>query len=805
VPLVHLGKVTGVLELAMFSDWSERASHAVDAVREMLVIALEVARARASTRQLLAETQRQAQRLSEQEEELRAANEEMQSQQQELRQSNRELTNQADELAAQRTRLEENNLELDEARSVLEEKARELTTVSAYKSQFLANMSHELRTPLNSMLLLSNLLAENQGGHLTEKQVEFAATIHGAGKDLLVLINQVLDLAKIESGKSEVRVAATPLAPLVKSLERIFNPLAADKGLRLTTEIGAGVPDSIATDRLRLEQVLKNLIGNAIKFTAHGEVHLRVALPAADTHFQRTDLPAGRILAFAVTDTGVGIATEHLERIFVPFEQVDGAADRRYGGTGLGLSISREIAALLGGELQVDSAAGRGSTFTCYMPFETPVEAAAGTTAGRVIGRVPASAPASVNGATAAAGMPPTDPSCLLVIEDDPVFADALADIIRAQGLECLIANDGQTGLRIARARRPAGVILDVTLPDLDGWRVMERLRADPVTAAIPVHFVSGVDTPERGMALGAVGYLTKPATPEDLTRAVQTLGARSLEHARRILVVEDNQVVSDALLRRLSEEKLEVQLARNAAEARVALEGQRFGCMILDLTLPDMDGLQFLQAMRERHGTSTPAVVIYTARALSSQTAKALEAYTEAVVLKDGASTDRLLDEVRVFVRRLQDGNGFSRRVAAPLVPADVHLEGKKILIVDDDMRTAYALSATLRAKGVEVAVADNGQVALDTLVERPDLEAVLMDIMMPGMDGYECIRAIRKIGKFRSLPIIAVTAKAMMGDREKCIEAGATDYVAKPVNMDVLLATLWRSVQLNETSPTH
>jgi len=788
VPLVHVGKVSGVLELALFSPWSERSAVAVQAVQEMLVIAIEVARSRAATRQLLAETQRQAQRLTEQEEELRAANEELQSQQHELKQSNRELTNQADELEAQRTKLEESNAELDEARRGLEHKARELATVSAYKSQFLANMSHELRTPLNSMLLLSNLLAENQGRNLTAKQVEFAATIHAAGKDLLALINQVLDLAKIESGKSEVQIAPAPLRDLVTSMERVFAPLAADKGLSLRTEIAADLPEAIATDRRRVEQILKNLIGNAIKFTERGEVAVRFGFPAPDARFQRSDLQPRRTLALMVSDTGVGIAPEHRERVFVPFEQVDSAPDRRYGGTGLGLSISRELAALLGGELQLESVVGRGSVFTCFLPFDPPQAPASGTTPTSVPAPAPSLPGARGNGSPGA----PARGDCLLIIEDDPSFGEAMADIIRGQGLECLLADDGKSGLRLARERHPAGVILDVTLPDMDGWRIMEQLRADPATASIPVHFVSGVDAPERGMALGAVGYLTKPAAPDELARAVRALGVKGIDHARRVLVVEDDVVVGDALVRQLSGEQLEVQRAGSAAEARAALEAQRFGCMILDLSLPDMDGLRLLQALRERHGAHMPAVVIYTARSLSDEEARTLEAYAEAVVLKDGASAERLLEEVRVFVRRVQEGRGSSKRVAAARSPSDVHLEGKKILIVDDDMRTVYALSATLRAKGADVAVAEDGQVALSTLVDRPDLQAVLMDIMMPGMDGYETMRRIRQDPRHRNLPIIALTAKAMKGDQEQCLAAGASDYLPKPVDVDRLLAML-------------
>jgi signal transduction histidine kinase/DNA-binding response OmpR family regulator len=790
VPLRQMGRPRGVLELALFVPWSERAAEVVELVRENLVIALEVALARVATRQLLAETQRQAGRLLQQEEELRASNEELETQQEELRQTNQELTDQATELEAQRKALEANNAELDEARQRLEQKATELSTVSAYKSQFLANMSHELRTPLNSMLLLSNLLAENEDGRLTGKQIEFARTIHTAGKDLLVLINQVLDLAKIEAGKRDVNVAPVPLRQMAEHARRIFAPLAEEKGLRLIVEVAADVPQILETDGQRIEQIVRNLLGNAIKFTARGEVALRVTRASADARIRRADLtPAGALL-FSVSDTGLGIAPEDQERIFVPFEQVDGAIDRRYGGTGLGLSISRELAELLGGEMQVESTPGEGSTFRLYMPV-APVSVSEG---------IPL--PAAISpGAARPKTSPPVRPipsprdeagDLLLVIEDDRIFAEAFADVVRKQGFECLIALDGETGLRLARERRPMGIVLDVRLPDTDGWRVMEELRFDAATAHIPVHFVSAVNSSERGFALGAVGYLTKPATRGDILRVIEALAARVSDAAGRVLVVEDDVATGDSVARQLTGNKLEVRRAMNAAEALEALERERFGCMVLDLSLPDMDGLALLEKLRVRHGSEMPSVLIYTARALTRAETTMLDAHVEGIVLKDGSSAERLVEEVRLFTRRLKEGSGARPKNARSHRIGHVNLAGKKILIADDDMRTVYALSATLRAKGVEVLVADNGKAALRALDGRPDVEAVLMDIMMPEMDGFEAMRRIRRDVRFQSLPIIALTAKVMKGDPEKCLEAGATEYLAKPIDGDRLLAVL-------------
>ncbi len=788
VPLQQIGRPRGVLELALFVPWSERAATALELVRENLVIALEVALARVATRELLAETQRQAARLSQQDEELRATNEELEAQQEELRQTNQELTEQATELEAQRKALEANNAELNDARRRLEQKATELSTVSAYKSQFLANMSHELRTPLNSMLLLSNLLAENEERTLTDKQSEFARTIHRAGKDLLVLINQVLDLAKIEAGKHEIVVAPVPLRQLAEHARMSFAPLANDKGLRLAVEVAADVPEIIETDGQRMEQIVRNLLGNAVKFTTRGEVALRVSRASADARIRRADLMPERALVLAVSDTGLGIAPEDQERIFVPFEQVDGAIDRRYGGTGLGLSISRELAELLGGELQVESTLGAGSTFRLYLPAGPTVPPAG-----------PALLPISADPPPKTSPLARPAPSLdldggdlLLVIEDDRSFAEAFADVVRKQGFDCLIAFDGQTGLRLARERRPMGIVLDVRLPDTDGWRVMEELKFDAATARIPVHFVSAVNSAERGVALGAVGYLTKPATREDILRVIEALTAGATGTAGRVLVVEDDALTGDSVARELTGERLEVHRAMNAGEALAALERERFGCMVLDLSLPDMDGLSLLEKLRARHGADMPAVLIYTARALTRAETTMLNTHVQGIVLKDGSSAERLVEEVRLFTRRLREGRAAQSRTPSGIRFGNVKLAGKKILIADDDMRTVYALSATLRAKGVEVLVADSGKAALRTLAGRPDVQAVLMDIMMPEMDGFEAMRRIRRDVRFQSLPIIALTAKVMKGDPERCLEAGATEYLAKPIDGDRLLALL-------------
>ncbi len=802
LPIVHTDRITGVIELAFFSAVTDAQKELLLSVQEAIGITLEVARARAATRALLAETQEQAQRLVTQEEALRASNEELQSQQEELRQTNEELSHQAEELDEQRRALESTNLEVSEARDRLEEKAQELVSVSFYKTQFLANMSHELRTPLNSMLLLSNLLAENQSGNLTDKQVEFSKTIYTAGKDLLKLINEVLDLAKVEAGKKEIRAARIPFQGIVDHVQSVFAPLAAEKGLELVVELAPELPATLHTDGARVDQVLNNLLGNAIRFTRRGKVLLHIGPAANDAHFRVPHLVAARTVAFAVTDTGIGIAAENLDRIFAPFEQVDGAPDRAHGGTGLGLTIAREIASLLGGELQVVSEVGKGSMFTLYLPLDRPAAIAAVEPSMATAAVTPGPSPLRnpITGRESNVLQTRVEP-ILLVIEDDRVMTDTFGELIAGQGLQCLIAHDGKTGIRLAAEHRPSGIILDIKLPDIDGWAVLNVLQANPETAQIPVHIVSALDAAARGMAMGAVGYLTKPATRGELLGVVQTLAPKST--TLRILVVEAGAEKGDSILEQLAGENLKVHHVASATAALQALKLERFTSIILDLSLPDMDGLRFLELLDQQYGAAMPSVIVYTARALSKEEAKRLEAYTEAVVLKEGPSAERLLEEVRLFVQRTRDGLGPRRLVAAvPLPhPVQMRLEGKKVLVVDDDMRTLYALSATLRAKGLDVLIADTGIAALEVLDAHPEMQAVLMDIMMPEMDGYEAIRRIRKNGQFDRLPIIVLTAKAMKGDREKSLEIGATDYLPKPVDADNLLAMLNKYLSTDAT----
>jgi signal transduction histidine kinase/CheY-like chemotaxis protein len=805
-PLLHVGKVVGVLELAFFGEIPANALALLEAASVTLAITLEVARSRSAVRSLLTETQTQAARLLTQEEELRATNEELHTQQEGLRDVNAALTRQTNVLEQQRQELERKNNELTEARQILEAKAKELETVSAYKSQFLANMSHELRTPLNSMLLLSNLLADNAEKNLTEKQVEYCRTVYQSGKNLLSLINQVLDLSKVEAGKQNVQLESVAVHDLVTHTRRVFEPLARDKGLALRMDLQTlDLPSAIVTDPKRLEQILNNLLGNAVKFTERGAVTLRVGLPAEGNTPMRNDLSREQCIAFEVSDTGIGVEPSHQQRIFAPFEQLESQPDRRYGGTGLGLTISRELASLLGGELQLKSTAGEGSTFTLLLPFVAPAQEvlaispkALRTDSAQAVAALPREPvtavgvlkhPVSATDAVAAENPSGVRPD-LLIIEDDTLFSAALGEVVRGQGLTHMIARNGATGFELAKLHRPRGIALDVKLSDIDGFSVLQMLRADASTRDIPVHFVSGLNASERGMSLGAVGYLSKPASHAELLGLVEALTPARVLPQCRVLIIEDDRPSGDSLLQALVEDGFEASLVENAEEGLALLQQQTFHCLVLDLGLPGMDGLALLGSLQASE-TTMPAVVVYTGRPFTKPELHTLKRYTEAVVMKDGGATQRVLDELHGFAQQLKCA-GSHARGGERSSSESIDWQGKKILIADDDMRAVYALSALLREHGAEPVVADTGSAALQALSEHPDVEAVLIDIIMPEMDGYEAMRRIRGMARFSALPIVALTAKAMKVDRQQCLEAGATSYLTKPVDAEVLFAVL-------------
>lgn len=771
LPLVHVGDSAGLLELALLEPATEGSRELLLAARSHLVIALRAARASAARKALLVETQAQAERLAAQEEELRRNNQELLAQQEELRRANQELEQ-------QRSALAEQNSELERARGVLAENAEELKRVSNYKSQFLANMSHELRTPLNSMLLLSHLMAENETGNLTPKQVEHLRTVHGAGQDLLSLINEVLDLSKIEAGKQDVTLEQVEPSHFAAFVKRLFEQAAEQRGLGFEVEVDASAPAQLCTDRQRIERILINLIGNALKFTTRGKISVWIGRPRGAV----ADPLSTAAVAFEVSDTGVGIPESARQRVFAPFEQVSGQGSHPQRGTGLGLPIARESARLLGGDLVLADSSSAGSTFICVVP-----ERSQGVQLDRRSSR-----PAEV--ADDAAELGEREPY-LLVIEDDRVLAEQLVDIAHAKQLKVVVVGSGREGLRRAREHHPLGVILDVRLPDLDGWSVMELLKRDEATRGIPVHFASGVDSPQRGLALGAVGYLVKPATHAELADMLHAL-VPTADPKRSVLIVEDDADYGASLVQLLDRNGFSARHVQTGASALEALASGKFCGVVLDLGLPDMDGLAFLRTLRERPQLGAPSVVIHTGRALSKAETRELSAYAEAVVLKDGGSAERLLEEARLFVRHVTHRARLAARQSEP-PKADVSLRGVKLLLAEDDMRTVYSLSALLRGKGAEVLTAETGAEALQALNEHPDVRCVLMDVMMPEMDGYEAMRRLRQRRELAQLPVIALTAKAMAGERERCLEAGANDYLPKPIDGEKLLNALQQAMR--------
>ncbi|HET8882584.1 MAG TPA: response regulator, partial [Solimonas sp.] len=673
-----------------------------------------------------------------------------------------------------------------------------LEQASRYKSEFLANMSHELRTPLNSLLILAKDLADNGSGNLTPEQVESAQIVHDSGRNLLGLINDILDLSKIEAGRMDVHWEDVALDTLGSHAERGFRRVAQDRGLAFSIDIAAGLPAIIRSDGTRLMQIVTNLLGNAFKFTHGGAVVLTIARPG-DALPTLGEWPRARTLALTVSDSGIGIAEDKLARLFQPFEQGDGTTSRRYGGTGLGLSISRALAQMLGGEIVVRSTPGSGSQFTLLLP-EDGSRGANAEDGGAAIPAIAPTAPAITAAATetaaAAPGMPrgaaidddrdrlQPDDVCVLVVEDDGAFARVLTDMARRKGYRVLVASDGESGLALARRYRPNGILLDVDLPVMNGWTVMERLKDDATTRDIPVHFVTATDEASRGLAMGAVGFLTKPATRESLDAAFQRILKAGDGEPRKLLVIEDDAGARHAVARLLAGQSIELAEAATAAQALRLLDEKTFDCIILDLTLPDASGFELLEQLARRG--PLPPVVIYSAHELSREENLRLREYTDSIVIKGAHSPGRLLDEVSLFLHAMKKPSS-----PTPTAQQPSDLSGT-VLVVDDDMRNVFALSKTLRSRGLKVLIAQDGHKALAQLEQNADVDWVLMDVMMPGMDGHEATREIRKSAEWRDLPVIAVTAKAMKGDREKCLEAGASDYLTKPIDIEKLLSMM-------------
>ncbi|MEJ5990335.1 HAMP domain-containing protein [Ramlibacter sp. PS3R-8] len=722
---------------------------------------------------------------------------ELQSRQIELQQTNEELGTKARLLAEQNAEVERKNSEVEQARGALEEKASELALTSKYKSEFLANMSHELRTPLNSILILSQQLAENAPGNLSTKQVEFSRNINSSGSDLLNLINDILDLSKIESGTVTVDIEEIPFGGLRDSIDRNFRHVAEAKNLPLHIRFDDDLPRSMESDPKRLQQILKNLLSNAVKFTSQGKVEVRVGLATSGWSADHRVLSkTQRVIAFAVQDTGIGVPQDKQRLIFEAFQQADAGTSRKYGGTGLGLAISRELAMLLGGEIKLHSVHGEGSTFTLYLPLnysgaDAPtLERNNKLAEGPSVITLPAARDEYI--ADDRDEIVPGEP-VMLVIEDDPHYARVLLGLARDHGFKGLVATKGVLALSLARKFKPSAISLDIFLPDMLGWTVLNQLKLDPELRHIPVQVISMEEERQHGLSHGAFAYLVKDSTTAGLESAFEKLKAFTVPRTKRLLVVEDNEIERDAVVELLAHDDIEIVTAGLGDEALGLLRSEQFDCVVLDLRLPDMTGFELLEQLHQNPELATVPVVVFTGKDLSQREQARLNAMAKSIVLKDVRSPERLLDETALFLHRVvTDLPAGMQAMLKRLHNSAEVLHGRKVLVVDDDARNIFALTSVLENHEVEVLSATNGRHAIDIIKETPDLSMVLMDIMMPEMDGYETMREIRKDPAFRTLPILALTAKAMKGDREKCLEAGASDYISKPVNTDQLLSLM-------------
>lgn len=837
-PFVHEGQTQGVLEMGFLNPVSDETRQFLDQISENVAVTIGALQSRARVEDLLEETQQQSETLQIQQEELRQTNEELekqaqslqqseatlQVQQEELRQTNEELEEHTQSLKASEERMRVQQEELEEAnhelqtraralqrerdqvrsanaqlettQSMLEVKAADLQVTSRYKSEFLANMSHELRTPLNSMLILSRLLMDNEAGNLTEKQVEFASTISDSGSDLLELINEILDLSKIESGKLQVVMEDVDLREFLSELQGRFRHVAEEKGLEFDVRVDEAVPATIRTDVQRLGQVVKNLLSNAFKFTDAGRVSLTIDPTDADDVSAAGTLAPAEAVTLRVTDGGIGVSPEKQKIIFEAFQQADGTTDRQYGGTGLGLAISRELVRLLGGEISVTSTPGEGSCFAVVLPV-VPTQAVPAP-------EMPAGPPMETTAPSAYTctrvesivddrdHLRPSDKS-ILIVEDDPACAGVLAKLSRQKGFKCLLAPDAETALQLVDYYLPTAALVDVGLPGIDGLTLVSRMKENLRTRHIPVHIISGREDDFSVTNLGAVGFLKKPVSQETLGQAFEKIEHLTASPLRKLLVVEDHDIVAESTVSLLTDSNSEITTATSGTRALELLAEQAFDCMVLNLGLPDMQGIQLLERVRQNPSLAQLPVIIFTDRKLSSEETAALDELAQRVIVKGDKSSERLVDEVTLFLHRLEkDLPDRQRQMIRMIHDKESILRGRSVLVVDDDMRNLFALGSMLEAKGLCPRMAATGRHALEMLAQHPEIELVLMDIMMPEMDGYETMQRIRQQDAFADLPIIALTAKAMKGDRAKCLEAGANDYLAKPVDAGKLLSLL-------------
>jgi CheY-like chemotaxis protein/signal transduction histidine kinase/CHASE3 domain sensor protein len=813
VPFRSDQNVNVVAELGFALPLSNKGEQFLRDISDSVSVAMKSAVYREKLERLYRDVQNQAEELQAQQEELRVSNEELEeqtkllkeaqtrleSQHAELEQTNSQLEEQTEELEKQKETLSLHNEELNHAREELETKAAELTRASQYKSEFLANMSHELRTPLNSSLILAKLLADNKDRTLTPKQVEFAQQIMSSGNDLLNLINDILDLAKVESGKLEIHPEKFKIEDLVTNLERVFTPIARDKNLQFTTSVYEGTPESIYADRQRVEQILKNLLSNALKFTHEGKVEMQVRIHSSGS------------VEFKVIDTGIGIAKPQQQLIFEAFHQADGTDSRKYSGTGLGLSISKDLAGLLGGLIKVESEPGKGSAFSFILPVEFQPATAA------VRERPKARDPYTNYNPTVSRSKPvekkkdlvPTlfaddrdsigdQDHAVMIVEDDEKFARILFDLAHEGKFKAIVSGTADDAMDLASAYPLQAILLDMHLPDHSGLFVLDHLKQNPKTRHIPVHVISGFDFTQQALQMGAIGYMLKPVKRDELKSAFTKIEARIQQDIKKVLVVEDDLIQREAIAKLIEDKQIKATTVGLAKEGLEKLKNESFDCLIMDLSLPDMSGFDFLEQLAEQETYSHPPVIVYTGRDLSRDEEEKLRRHSQSLIIKGASSPDRLLNEVTLFLHKVESKLEPDRqKMLEVLRSREKTFDQKSIMIVDDDIRNVFALTAALEQKGAQVVIARDGQEALNKLNEDTRVDLVLMDIMMPVMNGYEAMREIRKQARFGKLPIIALTAKAMKDDRELCLNAGANDYLAKPVDVEKLvsLIRIWMS----------
>jgi CheY-like chemotaxis protein/CHASE3 domain sensor protein/putative methionine-R-sulfoxide reductase with GAF domain len=813
LPLLQDEELRGVIEIGTSYELKELDNQFLNMVSENLAILFSAAQSRAELKELLEETQRQSEELEAQQEELKQSNEELQektellerseselkAQQEELQQSNEELEEKANLLEDQKEKLE--NAKID-----IENKAKELEVTGKYKSEFLANMSHELRTPLNSILILSQLLTDNKNKTLDAKEVEFSRNIYNSGIDLLNLIDEILDLSKVESGKIELDISEFPLVEIKSEMTSMFDEIAKNKSIDFRINYNEDEIGNIYTDKERLEQILRNLLSNAFKFTSsRGEVSLNIYKATKGTRFRNRKLQALKDnVAFSVTDNGIGISQDKQHIVFEAFQQADGSTKRKYGGTGLGLSISRELAAALGGEIQLESEEGVGSTFTLYLPSKFDVSLMPELDRKVEVKERPIASALKKPGKTekfpVVQGEVDDDRDTIteldrviLVMEDDPQFSKIMIDFLHERKYKVIAAAQGNTGLSYARHYKPDAILLDMNLPVMDGAEVLRHLKNDPVLRHIPVQVISGYDRRKEGMELGAFDYLRKPVDKQVLKSAFDKIEDFVSRKLKKLLIVEDNEAQNSAIRELIGNGDVKSYSAFSGEQAHEMMKVENFDCVIVDLGLPDMSGFDLLEKIKSNEKLNKTPIIVYTGKDLSKEEHSSLMKFANTVVLKTADSQERLLDETMLFLHRVESSLPKEKQhIIRSLHRTDEVLKNRKVLVVDDDIRNIYSLTNVLEEQGMDCLTAENGKVALSILQNDPAIDIVLMDIMMPEMDGYEATKEIRKNFKLSKLPVIALTAKAMKGDREKCLEAGMSDYISKPVNIEQLLSLM-------------